>query len=283
MFHAGGTSSFGTLLQASGGNTRLTLRPNVFSYCRRKWRIGWRSRYILLRTLTSIRSVFIALIVNNIRVRINVKIESLKRYYYLIRNWINTITVHYFEDTIWKILYTLRSRRSPRQLEAIGGTNGSQGGTELGGTVCGASQRSVTGVVDRALAMGRVSRASNGTLRLRAPEAAPQCMYNCLSSHESGAQRNHLTLIILYFQFDRVAMKSLLGISVAVEAAAGALRRQRSACGQCHCSGSDLRIHKRNRLRRWWCQRHWCLLNGKCGQQVEAVRRVLCTSSGIEA
>ena len=49
--YAGGTSSFGTLLQASGGSARHRLQRQCS--CRRKWRIGWRSRCILQRTLTN--------------------------------------------------------------------------------------------------------------------------------------------------------------------------------------------------------------------------------------
>ena len=40
------------------------------------------------------------------------------------------------------------------------------------------AQPPVTGVVGRALVMGRASRASNGTPHLRAAEAAARCMNN---------------------------------------------------------------------------------------------------------
>ena len=48
-------------------------------------------------------------------------------------------------------------------------------------------------------------------------------------------------------------------ITAAVEAAASALRRKWSACEQCNYSGFLLRLNKRNRFRRRWCQRHLCL------------------------
>ena len=141
--------------------------------------------------------------------------------------------------------------------------------------------------MDRAPATGRVSRASNGTLRLRAPEATPQCMNNCgLSSYNTVVGLNETILTSFHFIFvifNSTVGLTLLpsGIAVVVEAAEECFSTAAVRLRAVLLLRIPITVPQTESVTALEVAAE--LIITVVQQHPELVRRVLCTSSGIEA